>query len=53
LDALKKVDNRYRPPNWVLSPWAVTTYLLGGKLENGFAVCSKYIGYIVIEAKVC
>ncbi|RKZ73648.1 MAG: ATPase [Candidatus Parabeggiatoa sp. nov. 1] len=44
LDALKKVDSRYRPPNWVLSPWAVTTYLLGGKLENGFVVSSKYIG---------
>ena len=44
LEALKQVDNRYRPPNWTLSPWAVATYLLGGKLENGFVVSPKYIG---------
>jgi MoxR-like ATPase len=44
LDALKQVDNRPRPPNWTLSPWAVATYLLGGKLENGFVVSPKYIG---------
>ncbi|MFZ6030352.1 MAG: ATP-binding protein [Chloroflexota bacterium] len=37
-------DKRQRPPNWKLSPWAVTTYLLGGKLENGFRVSPKYIG---------
>lgn len=44
LDALKKVDERQRPANWVLSPWAVTTYLMGGKLDNGFEVSPKYIG---------
>jgi MoxR-like ATPase len=27
-----------------LSPWAVVTYLLGGRLENGFEVSPKYIG---------
>ena len=31
LDALAKVDKKARPPNWKLSPWAVATYLLGGK----------------------
>lgn len=44
LEELAKVDKRQRPPNWKLSPWAVTTYLLGGKLENGFVVTPKYIG---------
>ncbi len=44
LDVLAKSDDRHRPPNWKLSPWAVATYLLGGKLDNGFAVTPKYIG---------
>lgn len=44
LDELKKADTRQRPTNWHLSPWAVSTYLLGGKLENGFEVSAKYIG---------
>src|SRR5437773_1195155 len=44
LDELAKADSRTRPPNWKLSPWAVSTYLLGGKLENGFEVSPKYIG---------
>ncbi|MFY9226229.1 MAG: AAA family ATPase [Blastocatellia bacterium] len=44
LTALAKADKRPRPPNWKLSPWAVTTYLLGGKLENGFEISPKYIG---------
>lgn len=44
LAELKKIDDRQRPPNWVLSPWAVRTYLLGGTLANGFEVTPKYIG---------
>ncbi len=44
LAELAKIDDRQRPPNWVLSPWAVRTYLLGGKLANGFIVSPKYIG---------
>ena len=44
LEELSKIDTRHRPPNWQLSPWAVTTYLLGGKLDNGFEVSPKYIG---------
>lgn len=44
LDEIKKIDDRQRPPNWVLSPWAVRTYVLGGKLPNGFEVTPKYIG---------
>lgn len=44
LDELKKADTRQRPTNWNLSPWAVSTYLLGGKLDNGFEVSAKYIG---------
>jgi MoxR-like ATPase len=41
---LAQVDQRQRPPNWQLSPWAVATYLLGGKLDNGFEISPKYIG---------
>jgi MoxR-like ATPase len=44
LTELAKQDNRQRPPNWKLSPWAVRTYLLGGKLSNGFEISPKYIG---------
>jgi MoxR-like ATPase len=44
LAALAKVDDRIRPPSWKLSPWAVSTYLLGGKLSNGFEITPKYIG---------
>lgn len=44
LAALKAADKHTRPPNWQLSPWAVATYLLGGKLPGGFTVTAKYIG---------
>jgi MoxR-like ATPase len=44
LAALARVDDRPRPPNWKLSPWAVRTYLLGGKLDDGVEITPKYIG---------
>ena len=44
LEALKKNDTARRPPNWNLSPQAVVTYLLGGRLADGFEVTPKYIG---------
>lgn len=44
LEALRQVDDRQRPANWRLSPWAVVTYLMGGRLDNGFEVSAKYIG---------
>ncbi len=44
LAALRQADDRQRPPNWALSPWAVRTYLLGGTLPDGFEVTPKYIG---------
>jgi len=44
LAEIAKTDKRKRPPNWQLSPWAVTTYILGGSLENGYQVIPKYIG---------
>ena len=43
LDALAKNDEKPRPPNWKLSPWAVATYLLGGD-AGGFSISPKYIG---------
>jgi MoxR-like ATPase len=44
LTALAEVDDRPRPPNWRLSPWAVVTYLIGGTLVDGRVVTPKYIG---------
>jgi MoxR-like ATPase len=44
LAQLAKIDDRQKPPNWKLSPWAVRTYVLGGKLANGFEISPKYIG---------
>ena len=44
LAALAAADDRPRPPSWRLSPWAVTTYLLGGILPDGTEVTPKYLG---------
>lgn len=44
LQALAELDDRQKPHNWRLSPWAVKLYLLGGKLENGVEISPKYIG---------
>jgi MoxR-like ATPase len=44
LAALAKADTRQKPPNWKLSPWAVVTYLIGGKLDNGAEIAPKYVG---------
>jgi MoxR-like ATPase len=44
LAALAKGDRRQKPPNWKLSPWAVVTYLLGGKAEDGTPITPKYVG---------
>ena len=44
LAALVKADERPRPPNWRLSPWAVATYVLGGELDNGMLISPKYLG---------
>jgi MoxR-like ATPase len=37
---LAKDDDRPRPPGWKLSPWAVTTYILG----DGERISPKYVG---------
>ena len=44
LAALVAADDRPRPPRWRLSPWAVTTYLLGGTLDDGTQITPKYLG---------
>jgi MoxR-like ATPase len=53
LDALAQADDYARPPRWRLSPRAVSAYLLGGTLDNGFTITPKYIGHPrVIEIAV-
>jgi MoxR-like ATPase len=44
LAALARGDERPRPPRWLLSPWAVLTYLLGGQAADGTEISAKYIG---------
>ena len=44
LAALAANDDRPRPPQWKLSPWAVATYLLGGELADGTTITPKYLG---------
>jgi MoxR-like ATPase len=44
LAALAKSDDRPRPPNWQLSPWAVATYVLGGETPDGVPISPKYLG---------
>lgn len=44
LSALAAADDGPRPPRWRLSPWAVTTYLLGGQLPDGTVIPPKYVG---------
>jgi MoxR-like ATPase len=43
LEALAKIDDKPKPPNWKLSPWAVTEYLMGGKAGK-MEISPKYIG---------
>lgn len=44
LAALADSDDRPRPPSWKLSPWAVTTYLMGGETIGGVEITPKYFG---------
>ncbi len=44
LEELIKQDSGFKPTNWKMSPQSVVTYLMGGKLSNGFTVAPKYIG---------
>ncbi|MGA8211650.1 MAG: AAA family ATPase [Nocardioidaceae bacterium] len=41
---LSRCDDRPRPPGWRMSPWAVVTYLVGGRLPDGSVVAPKYVG---------
>lgn len=44
LKALAAVDESPKPKGWLLSPWAVMTYLIGGKLDDGTEIETKYFG---------
>ncbi|RYD91125.1 MAG: ATPase, partial [Sphingobacteriales bacterium] len=44
LEELRKADEGKVPTNWLLTPQSVVTYLVGGRLKNGFEVTPKYIG---------
>lgn len=43
LEALKKIDNKSKPKNWVLSPQAVRDFILGKELEN-ITIKRKFYG---------
>ena len=54
LSALEACDERARPANWRLSPWAVVTYLMGGTLADGTVITPKYVGNRrLMEIAVC
>ncbi|WP_367133672.1 AAA family ATPase [Saccharothrix sp. HUAS TT1] len=44
LAALAAADDRPRPPRWRMSPQAVVTYVLGGRLPDGAVITPKYVG---------
>ncbi len=44
LAELAKVDDRQKPPNWKLSPWAVRTYCWAASCPTASTVTPKYIG---------
>lgn len=44
LAALVANDTRAKPPHWLLSPWSVVTYLMGGTLADGSVITPKYVG---------
>ena len=44
LEALAKADDKPRPFNWRLSPWAVVQYLMGTTLPDGTRITPKYVG---------
>ncbi|YCM42473.1 AAA family ATPase [Verrucomicrobiaceae bacterium 227] len=44
LAALAALDDKPRPAQWKLSPWAVVDYLLGTTLPDGTVISPKYIG---------
>lgn len=44
LAALARLDDRRRPPNWRLSPWAVVDFIVGATLSDGTVITPKYVG---------
>lgn len=44
LAAIRAADEHPRPPNWLLSPRAAVTYIMGGKLDDGTEIEPKYYG---------
>jgi len=44
IEAISGEDDRSRPANWRLSPYAVVTYLMGGRTKSGVEITAKYIG---------
>lgn len=43
LKILIEHDEKQKPKNWLMSPWSVVTYLLGGKVK-GHTIEPKYFG---------
>ena len=36
LEAIERADDRQRPPGWHLSPWAVVSFVIGGRQRVSF-----------------
>lgn len=43
LQQLRKIDDKPKPTNWALSPWAVVEYVMGGTVK-GLTLAPKYYG---------
>ena len=44
IEALEKSDTKARPEGWKLSPQAVVTYIMGGKVKGSADISAKYVG---------
>lgn len=44
IDYLIKTDCYQKPANWKMSPWAVVNYIVGGTMDDGKVISTKYFG---------
>ena len=44
IEYLIKADSYPKPANWKMSPWAVVNYIVGGTMDDGKVINTKYFG---------